>query len=78
VENSFLYPFSYWQYEKTIINSNLKKFMTNQTIISSGRQYYFHTQHSNVRASQRGISSEDIIFVIQNENIGTISLRNCA
>jgi len=40
--------------------------MTNQTIISEGNQFYYHTQHSAVRANQRGISSEDIIFVLQN------------
>ena len=40
--------------------------MLNQTIISNGNQFYYHTQHSAVRANQRGVSNDDIIFVLDN------------
>ena len=40
--------------------------MTTQSIISNGNQFYYHTQHSSIRASQRGVSNDDIIFVLDN------------
>jgi len=40
--------------------------MTTQSIISNGNKFYYHTQHSAVRANQRGVSNDDIIFVLDN------------
>ncbi len=56
--------------------------MTKTQIISSNDQTYNHTFHSSVRANQRGISNDDILFVIQNskpvykQNFCFYSLKN--
>ena len=40
--------------------------MLNLQILSQNNDSYFHTNHSKVRASQRGISNDDILYVVQN------------
>ena len=56
--------------------------MTKSQIKSSQNQSYNHTFHSSVRANQRGISNDDILFVIQNskpvykQNFCFYSLKN--
>ena len=50
--------------------------------ISDEYQNYHHTKHSSIRSNQRGISNEDILFVIQNskplykQNLCFYSLKN--
>ena len=56
--------------------------MTKTQIKSSDSNFYNHTLHSSIRANQRGISNEDILFVIQNskplykQNFCFYSLKN--
>ena len=54
-----------------------------KTQITFSNNKYNHNFHSSVRANQRGISNNDILFVIQNskpvykQNFCFYSLKNC-